>query len=1055
MRFINYLLAMLILLLLSACGGGGDGQDTFRIGGSVQGLRGSLVLENNTTELLTISANGVFFFNQQFSTGNVYTVKVFQQPEGQFCSLVDNSGTVSTADITSIAVNCVNLFTVKGSIDGLHGSVELALTTAFSQEFLLASGDSFIFQRGLGEGDIYSVAIVQQPSGQICVLNNSSGVVSASGVPPVAVLCEYLSTALVTVSGVVTPTVNIVADSDLNDPLSNFSSNTTIAEAQELKNIVTVHGFASQVATSNFNTATNNRASDRFYDSTDRDDYFKVSLQAGQLIQLQVIDFDGLKTSSPFFGDLDLYLYNSQADLVAHSNQDSEFEELPISVTGDYYIDVYAFSGASKYVLKITSGNSLSAVANGTLSNRSNGEFVAKEAIVKFADSSFPLSIKKSDYSVSFRHMDVGRATLATFQDTVSSRKVSSRSEDKAMRELKKINPVSHEKVMTARRIKDLRQTPGIKFAEPNYLRYPMQLPNDQYYPLQWHYPAMNLPQAWDISTGTPSSGSVIVAVIDTGIVLNHPELDDKLVDGYDFIANDENSGDAEPGIDNNADDPGDGGSIGSSSWHGTHVAGTVAAESNNNIGVAGVSWGAKIMPLRALGRQGGTAYDIMQSLRFAAGLINDSNTLPAQTADIINLSVGGTGSTVIEAALYQQVYDLGIIVVAAAGNENTAQLSYPASYDGVISVSALDYNGNRAPYSNFGNAVDIAAPGGDASSDKNNDGQADAILSTLVDDSNGSREAIVAFYQGTSMATPHVAGMIALMKAIYPALTASEVDSLLQSGSLTNDIGEPGRDELYGFGSADALKAAQAAQSLAGGSLPPELPASVVSSPRSLTFGSSNVGELIITNQGGGTPTVTSVMSSESWLSVVSAEVDSFGLGSYQLSISRSFLNDGFYLGTITFHFDTAASLEVPVSMTTGQVESVGNLAKIYVMLYDPLTDSIPVQTLGVMHSDGKTIYTLSDVPAGRYILYAGTDIDNDGFTCQRGEGCGAYPSLAEPVTIDINGENISGKDFTTDIMAGFANLDNFTGEADTPPLSGIPISKESKTLASNEPVN
>ena len=970
MRFLHPFFAISMMLLLSACSGADDNNnDTYQIGGSAQGLQGTLLLDNNAVDALTLTVNGTFFFNNRLTTGNIYAVTVSKQPDGQFCSVEGNSGTVATADITSVTVNCINL-----------------------------------------------------------------------------------STALVTVSGTVSPASNIVADSDLNDPLSNFSSNTTFSDAQEIENIVTIQGFATQVPTSNFNTSLNNRSSDRFFDSNDLDDYYKVSLQAGQVIQLQVVDYDSFKSVSPFFGDLDLYLYNSQAYLVNYSISDSEFEELLISETGNYYIDIFAFSGASKYVLKITSaGASSVAVDEGSRI----AEFITNEAIVKFADASFPLCTIKSDYSVSFRHMDQGRASLATFQDTVLLRTASVTSEDAAMLELAKINPASYKKVVTVRRIKDLRQMASVEYAEPNYLRYPMQVPNDQYYSLQWHYPAMNLPQAWDISTGTPASGSVIVAVIDTGVFLSHPDLDDKLVGGYDFIANNESSGDGEPGIDDNADDPGDGDAIGSSSWHGTHIAGTVAAESNNSIGVTGVSWGAKIMPLRALGKQGGSSYDIMQSLRFAAGLANDSNTLPPQAADVINLSVGGFGSTEIEAALYQQVHDLGIIIVAAAGNENTSQLSYPASYDGVISVSALDFDGNRAPYSNFGSAIDIAAPGGDVSSDINNDGQPDGILSTLVDDASGTREAIVAFYQGTSMAVPHVAGMFALMKAVHPALTSAQVDSLLQSGSLSNDIGELGRDDLYGFGSADALKAVQAAQSLAGGANPPLLPASVVSSPRSLIFGSSNSALLSISNQGSGSPYVTSVISSEPWLSVMSSEIDGAGLGIYQASISRAALSDGFYLGTITFNFDTAASIDVPVSMTTGLVESAGNLAKIYILLYDPVTDTVPVQTLGVMDSDGNTKYTLSGVPAGSYILYAGTDIDNDSFTCQHGEGCGAYPSLGEPVTINVNGENITGIDFISDIIAGFGNLDSLTGDQEMPSLSGIPIMKESKTLVGSDTEN
>ena len=175
-------------------------------------------------------------------------------------------------------------------------------------------------------------------------------------------------------------------------------------------------------------------------------------------------------------------------------------------------------------------------------------------------------------------------------------------------------------------RFKRLRARADIDHAEPNYVLHPMLAPDDPRYPTQWHYPLIGLPQAWGLSTG---SSSIIVAVVDTGVFLAHSELQAKLIAGYDFIQDPARAFDGD-GIDPNPDDPGDGFVLELSSFHGTHVAGTVGAETNNELGVAGVSWGAQIMPVRVLGQGGGTSFDVLEGVRYAAGLENTSGNPPA-----------------------------------------------------------------------------------------------------------------------------------------------------------------------------------------------------------------------------------------------------------------------------------------------------------------------------------------------------------------------------------------------------------------------------------------
>src|SRR5690606_29736398 len=211
-----------------------------------------------------------------------------------------------------------------------------------------------------------------------------------------------------------------------------------------------------------------------------------------------------------------------------------------------------------------------------------------------------------------------------------------------------------------------------------------------------------------------------------------------------------------------------------------------------SNTGVAGVSWGAKIMPVRALGKVG-DSYDISESILFAAGLTNRSGTMPARKADVINLSLGGPGFSNAMLSAITAARNAGVIVVAAAGNQNSSSPFYPAAYEGVIGVSASTITGNKAYYSNLGTYIDIAAPGGELTTGF-------GILSTFVDGyksgSTDTRRSTYGSLQGTSMAAPHVAGVIALMKAVHPGLTESQLNNLIISCAITHKTDSCSRDD-------------------------------------------------------------------------------------------------------------------------------------------------------------------------------------------------------------------------------------------------------------------
>jgi len=557
-------------------------------------------------------------------------------------------------------------------------------------------------------------------------------------------------------------------------------------------------------------------------------------------------------------------------------------------------------------------------------------------------------------------------------------------------------------------------------------MRHLQRVPNDRFYGRQWHYEQINLPQAWNVTTGAPAAGDVVVAVVDSGVYLAHEDLSNKLVTGYDFISSTSNSLDGD-GIDPNPDDPGDSTILGESSWHGTHVAGTIAAQSNNDIGVAGVSWDAKIMPLRVCGPEGCSTFDIYQAVSYAAGLPNNSNTVPTQTADIINLSLGGFGSSDFEAQFYQDLFDAGVIVVAAAGNETSSDLAFPASYPGVISVSALDAGAQLAPYSNFGTQIDIAAPGGNASVDLTGDGFSDGVASTVVDDSEGkdNRASSYAYYQGTSMASPHVAGVLALMKAVYPDLTAAEVDILLRDGALTNDIGDNGRDNLYGWGMIDAFKAVQAATDLSGGTLP----AVISASPSALDLVNETSATLTIKNIGGGAPVLDLFSISETWLTIEAIATNSEGLGDYRITVDRTGLVEGFYSANINFDFIGASSLVVRVTMLVGNIEIEGESAQLYALLVNP--DTFLIEYLSpVTGSSSNLRFSFDEVVDGPYLLAVSTDIDANRSYCSEGQFCGVYPSITDAELVNISSD-LSGLSVPVGVISNLSTLSMTNGES------------------------
>jgi subtilisin family serine protease len=334
--------------------------------------------------------------------------------------------------------------------------------------------------------------------------------------------------------------------------------------------------------------------------------------------------------------------------------------------------------------------------------------------------------------------------------------------------------------------VKELSADPRVEYAEPNFLYHASGLPNDPRLSTQWAHALLRSPSAWDITTG---SASLAVAIIDTGIDLGHPDLAAKLVPGYDFV---------------------DGGNPWDDNGHGTHVAGIAAAATNNGIGVAGMDWQARIMPVRVLNKEGvGSLDDIADGIYWAY----------RNGAEVLNLSLTSPSDAQTMRRAVSDAHAAGALVVASMGNcriytppecPTVNPTSYPAAYATVMAVAATTRQDGYAYYSQYGNYCDISAPGGDISLLEQ-----DGVISTLPTYDGFYMKTVLGYAknydygQGTSLAAPYVAGLASLIWAVDPTLTPDQVRQVIQGTA--DDLGAEGWDPDFGHGRINAQAALQA----------------------------------------------------------------------------------------------------------------------------------------------------------------------------------------------------------------------------------------------------
>jgi serine protease len=859
-------------------------------------------------------------------------------------------------------------------------------------------------------------------------------------------------------SGTIAIAETAAVDSDTNDVnQADYVANDGPGAAQALTAPVLLVGSVNQP-----NTGPRGRNNDGSATLGDEDDWFRVDLVAGQVVELEF-------ASNPADADVDLYLVSSDATIGGESiGEDTRFECVTASRTGSYFVVVNAFRRASIYNLRIGApGTSatcaqvtapLSVVPNQLVAEPKRGGARAAAragALMRAAGLAVASHEKgtngelRADAGPQLLHVPadpvvaaaglhkLARIAAGPGGDAEVSRPLSAQDVARRARAAASPWPAS---LATVRYAKQLRASGAFEYVEPNRWLTQQEItgnfpPNDRLYSYQrWHYEQINLPSAMGRVTGLNLPANTqrpVVAVIDDGVMLDHPDLQPQLFSsGRAFVSatvagdGDRASGDI---LSTAADQP---------VFHGTHVAGTVGAATYDGIGGAGTAPMAQLLPLRTFPDRGGrtSSLDVIQAMRYAARLSNRSGQLPARRADVINLSLGGDNPC---SADYQtavnDVRAAGTIVVAAAGNSGLGTVAAPASCNGVVAVSATDARRNVTSYSNTGSRVVAAAPGGDSRVSTTGTGLPDAVYSDVgAFDANGNRQPSFGGKDGTSMASPHVAGVMALMRFVNPGLTVAQVDNLFATGALTDDLGAAGRDNQYGFGLINARKAVDAA--LAALTAPPPVTsAPIVAVPSTLDFGAlatSLTLELSISGTSteavvGAPQVVLPTGATAGAVTVVATAVNAAGIGRWTITVNRNnFAGTGTFYPSVNFALNTARVIPVQLTVqkpAAGAGAAMANFGPIYVLLIDPDTGNVD-STVRATLAAGRYSWSKSGYTKPRVSIIAGGDLDNDDIICQRGEPCGAYPVLpqAKALTIVELSGNRADLNFQVSPLAG-----------------------------------
>jgi len=878
----------------------------------------------------------------------------------------------------------------------------------------------------------------------------------------------------ITISGALSVNSGLLIDADTNDPRQTVTAdNNTCAASQFANAPAVIGGYVTQVSTG--------KAGDRYANATDKFDSYRTTLSAGSLIELTTANFNPNAASADV-----LYLGLLSSDCKTYLQaavEDLGTKSILVRETGSYYLVVQAEKGGSSYVLRllppaagiqsvqkkaefsppsfvdneviISKGKNIdlkSTLADlskgqGGLFSRSpdtvsasaleaddSGEF-RREVQGYFREMSIPAgeiidygatALVKIDRRIAAASLREEARVLAQSAPSDSSSTGGRVEDSRSVAEALGAQFASDELrnyIEMSQVAQDLARKIGAKRGELNFIQSTHSIGDPEAYKQRWHYDAIKLSQALLLQSSAPQS-DVVVAVIDSGIYAAHPDLSTQSVAGYDFIEDLAVAIDGN-GLDANPDDPGYDDGYGGFGYHGTHVAGTVAAAADNGIGgygVAGTGGKTKVMNLRVCGNGGCPVISTTNAIRYAAGL-TVAGVRAARKADIINMSLGGKGEC---PQVYQDAINAaraaGVIVVASAGNgyEKLNPSNSPANCPGVVAVGATGPDGSRAHYSQVQDYVDIAAPGGDFRRIAfSQPGIHSAWASGRLRGSSDTRVPSHKSTQGTSMASPHVAGVAALMRSVWPAMTPADFDSALVAGRLTSPVaGQSSKTKEYGYGLVDAAKSVAYAleKKQSGGSTPSYLSVD----PAILDFGSTGSTQALnIRKFGTAAVRDVSPLVSAKWLKIVKSS-SSTSADTYVLSVDRTGVAPGAYSVILRVTDTSGLTQDVVVSMrVAGSTATSSSATPVYILVWDAISQ----KTVAFVQVDSTTLnerdFNLTPLKSTTtYLLIAGSDSDNDRVICEVGDLCSAWP-----IDEKLSGVSSSSSTTRVKLTVGFEN--------------------------------
>lgn len=547
----------------------------------------------------------------------------------------------------------------------------------------------------------------------------------------------------------------------------------------------------------------------------------------------------------------------------------------------------------------------------------------------------------------------------------------------------------------------------AVRSVEPDWIVQPQAEPtepDDADYARQWNLRVVGAPGAWAVTQGDPS---IVVGVVDTGIV-DHPDLAGQVVAGYDFISDRSIAGDGSE----RDPDPTDVGArdrpSGLSSWHGTHVAAIVAARVNDGAGVCGLAPGCRVMPLRAVGIGGGLVSDVADAILYAAGLFTteDGHSLGTPLR-IVNLSFALGQDTQELRSACARAANVGVLLVGTTGN-NGERVLYPAKYDSVLAIAAVDRRLDTTGYSNFGDEVSLSAPGGLRTADFTGAGWLDSVPSAVLDDTVHPIAPSLGYLEGTSQAAPHVAAAAALLLSVDPTLSTTDLKNYLQWSAL--DRGQAGWDDAYGWG---VLQAHGALRLLLDDMETPstEPPCLWLDAQSILFRGFDDRHEIVVMNVGGGrlefSEPIVETDDGGDWLSAENVPA----LGSGPTAVARiAVLVDPRVVPALPGRHSGTVFVRDDAGDVIGTIRVVGVIGD-YLRAGRDLT--VRVERAGSGQQVGLDVaspahgyrFWFPEVGSGSFLIRAGTDLDGDGFFCEDSDHCGWYGGAteAEAQTISI----------------------------------------------------